>query len=95
MGTKGSETAMIHKEVLKIEDVARYLRLGRRSVYRMVQRGEIPGRKILGRWRFHILDIEDWLRGRNEPERVPGAVTGVPAVVRQIGRNEGKMGEPA
>jgi excisionase family DNA binding protein len=51
---------------MTIDDVAAYLRLGRRSVYRLAVGREIPGRKVLGRWRFHLRDVEAWLRGREQ-----------------------------
>jgi len=47
--------------VMTIDQVAAYLQLGRRSVYRLAQRGELPGRKILGRWRFSRREIDAWL----------------------------------
>jgi len=53
-------------EVMKIDDVARYLKISRRSVYRLAQAGEIPARKIVNRWRFHRGEIEEWLRRKGE-----------------------------
>ena len=56
----------MRKDVMTIDDVARYLRLGRRTIYRLAQLGELPGRKIANRWRFHIDEIEAWLRSFDE-----------------------------
>ncbi len=50
------------KPVMTINEVAEYLQLGRRSVYQLVQSGELPGRKVLGRWRFHLAEVDQWLR---------------------------------
>ncbi|MFO0556238.1 MAG: helix-turn-helix domain-containing protein [Polyangiaceae bacterium] len=50
------------RDVLTLDEVADYLQLGKRSVYRLVNSGELPGRKVLGRWRFHVRDVENWLR---------------------------------
>ncbi|MDD9966211.1 MAG: helix-turn-helix domain-containing protein [Myxococcales bacterium] len=47
---------------MTVDEVARYLRLGRRVVYRLAQEGVLPGRKIANRWRFHLEDIEAWVR---------------------------------
>ena len=55
-------TARVQDEVMTVEEVARYLRLGRRVVYRLAQEGVLPGRKIANRWRFHPRDIEAWVR---------------------------------
>jgi len=54
---------MDHHEVLTLEEVAAYLQLSRRSVYRLAREGRLPGRKILNRWRFPRADVEAWLRG--------------------------------
>lgn len=47
---------------MTVDEVAQYLRLGRRVVYRLAQEGVLPGRKIANRWRFHPRDIEAWVR---------------------------------
>lgn len=60
---------MTEEKVMTIEDVAKYLKLGRRSVYQLVKSGEIPARKILNRWRIHIDDLEKWLRPLPHRER--------------------------
>ena len=49
-------------DVMTIEEVATYLQLGRRSVYRLARRGDLPRKKVLGRWRFHVRDIDDRTR---------------------------------
>lgn len=48
-------------EIMTIDDVARYLKLSRHSIYRLAQSGQIPARKILGRWRFHRNELDAWL----------------------------------
>jgi excisionase family DNA binding protein len=44
-----------------IKDVAGYLRLKEKTVYALAARGEIPGFKIGGSWRFRQSDIDDWI----------------------------------
>lgn len=56
----------MQEEVMTVDEVARYLRLGRRVVYRLAQEGVLPGRKIANRWRFHPRDIEAWVRSQPE-----------------------------
>ena len=34
------------KDILTIEEAAAFLKIGKRSVYKLVKAGEIPGRKI-------------------------------------------------
>ena len=47
-------------EVMTISEVAVYLRLGETTIYRLANKGEIPGRKIGGAWRFSRREIDTW-----------------------------------
>lgn len=55
---------MPRSPLLTIEEVAEYLRLNRFTVYRMAERGELPGAKIARRWRFSGTDLHAWLEQR-------------------------------
>ena len=46
---------------MTLEEVANYLRLSRSKLYDMSQSGEIPGSKVVGRWRFLRSEIDDWM----------------------------------
>ncbi len=50
--------------VMTVEEVSDYLRLGKSTVYKLVQEGELPGRKVGGTWRFSREGLEEWLRER-------------------------------
>lgn len=47
--------------VMNVEEVAEYLRLAPATVYRLANRGEIPGAKVGRVWRFQRATIEEWL----------------------------------
>jgi len=47
--------------LLTLQEVASYLRLNLFTVYRMAERGELPGAKIARHWRFTEADILRWL----------------------------------
>ena len=47
--------------VLTVRDVAAYLAVDEKTVYRLAQRGELPGFKVAGTWRFKQADIEAWI----------------------------------
>lgn len=51
---------MIH-DILDAAEVAKLLRLNEQTVKRLANRGELPGFKIGGRWRFKRQDIEDYI----------------------------------
>ena len=47
--------------VMTLEEVSKYLRLSKSTVYRMANEGRIPVSKIGRRWRFRKDVIDDWL----------------------------------
>ena len=48
-------------EILTIEEAAEYLRLGKRSIYKLAQEGKIPCKKILNKYRFVKSDLKKWV----------------------------------
>lgn len=48
-------------EILTLEEVADYLKAGKRTVYRLAQKGEIPAFKLGGTWRFRRLELDIWI----------------------------------
>jgi len=48
-------------EVLTTRELAEYLRLSERSIYRLLERGEIPAVKVGGQWRFLKRAVDEWL----------------------------------
>lgn len=57
----------ITNETMTIRQVADYLQLSSSTVYQLVQRGELPGRKVGGGWRFLRSEIDEWLVGKQRP----------------------------
>jgi PTS system nitrogen regulatory IIA component len=58
-------------DLLTLKQVADRLQLSERTLYRLLQRGELPGRKIGGQWRFRMSEIDYWLDLR--VSRMPSA----------------------
>lgn len=50
-------------QVLTIEELADYLRVSKSAIYRLVQEGRLPGRKVGRSWRFSRPSIDAWLAG--------------------------------
>ncbi len=48
--------------VLTIDELARYLKVSKSTLYKLCQEGQVPGRKIGRHWRFSKLLIDDWLK---------------------------------
>ena len=53
-------------DILTIKEVADYLKLTERTLYRLVQEGRVPGFKVGNSWRFKRADIEDWIERQKE-----------------------------
>jgi len=51
-------------EILTIPELAALLKVGEKTAYTMAQRGELPGFKVRGQWRFRRTDIEAWIDGQ-------------------------------
>ncbi|GHU13023.1 hypothetical protein AGMMS50225_22240 [Betaproteobacteria bacterium] len=51
-------------EILTIEEVAAYLKAGRRTVYRFAANGQIPAFKLGGTWRFRRTELDRWIANR-------------------------------
>ena len=54
--------AVIESEILTLDEVAAYLKAGKRTIYRLAANGEIPAFKLGGTWRFSRSDIESWIK---------------------------------
>lgn len=51
-------------EILTLDDVVAYLKAGKRTVYRLAQKVEIPGFKLGGSWRFRRSELDYWIASR-------------------------------
>ena len=49
------------KEILTIEEVAEFLQIGKRSVYKLAKSGNIPCKKVLNKYRFVKADVREWV----------------------------------
>ncbi|RMQ44184.1 DNA-binding protein [Pseudomonas cichorii] len=49
-------------EILTLDDVAAYLKVGKRTVYRLAAAKKIPAFKVGGTWRFSRTDIDMWIK---------------------------------
>ncbi len=53
---------------MTVRDVAAYLNVNEKTVYRLAQRQELPGFKVAGAWRFRPEDIQQWVQARKTAE---------------------------
>lgn len=70
-------------EIFTLDDVAAYLKVGKRTVYRLAAAKKIPAFKVGGTWRFSRADIDSWIKqqsmegldtGRDEDNAAKGQI---------------------
>jgi len=49
------------EDILTSREVADYLKVTERALYRLVQDGELPAFKVGNSWRFRREDLEPWI----------------------------------
>ena len=53
------------EEILTIDEVASYLKAGKRTVYRLAASGQIPAFKLGGTWRFRRAELDRWIASQS------------------------------
>jgi excisionase family DNA binding protein len=57
------------EEILTVREVAEFLKVTERTIYRLATEGQIPSFKVGGSWRFQRSDLTQWM---NEQKGQPG-----------------------
>lgn len=77
----------MEKIALTPSETAKTLQISQMTVYRLAQKGDLPGRKIGRSWRFSRLALENWLnnafwsrRLENLTERIWRRTEKIPAI---------------
>ena len=55
----------IMNEIMTIKQVAEYLKVSPRSIYKLVKDGAIPTFRIMNMWRFERSKIDQWINEKN------------------------------
>lgn len=63
-------------EILTIDEVAAYLKAGKRTVYRLALSGGLPAFKLGGTWRFRRAELDRWIASRIGQGRVASSEEG-------------------
>ena len=59
-------------QILTLDEVAAYLKVGKRMVYRLAAAKKIPAFKVGGIWRFSRADIDSWIRQQSSGDQQEG-----------------------
>jgi len=57
--------------ILTIKDVADYLKVTERTLYRLAQEGKVPAFKVGGSWRFRREDLDRWISDQTNAAEGP------------------------
>ena len=49
-------------DIITIKEVAEYLKLKEKTAYHLAAKGDIPGFKVGGAWRFRKSEIDRWIK---------------------------------
>ena len=52
-------------ELMTVDELAQHLRVTKKTIYRLLKRGEIPATKIGRQWRFDRASIDQWLERKS------------------------------
>ena len=52
--------------ILTIKEVAEYLKVTERTIYRLAAAKKIPAFKVGGAWRFRATDIDGWIASQSK-----------------------------
>lgn len=51
-------------EILTVQELHRYLKIPKPTIYALAQHGRIPAAKIGKHWRFRRQDVDEWLKAQ-------------------------------
>lgn len=71
-------------ELMTVEEVADYLRVAEKTIYRLLRRGSFPATKVGHSWRFDKTSIDDWLRRNSVGVRASILVVDDEEVIRAL-----------
>lgn len=55
---------MMNEKLLLLEDICPILHVGKTTVYKLIQSGQLPAQKIGGKWQISEDDLNDYLEGK-------------------------------
>ena len=58
--------------IMTIKQVAEYLKVSPRTIYKLVKTGGIPTFKIMNMWRFEQSKIDQWIHEKSEISNLNG-----------------------
>gem|GEM_PF-1152523 len=66
-----SRQAVAMRDVMTLDQLVEYLQMPKSTLYKLVQNGRVPGKKIGRQWRFYREAIDAWLSEASNKARKP------------------------
>ncbi|TVM00676.1 MAG: transcriptional regulator [Candidatus Brocadia sp. WS118] len=63
---------MQNPNIMTIKQVAEYLKVSPRTIYKLVKTGGIPTFRIMNMWRFEQSKIDQWIQEKSETNNFNG-----------------------
>jgi len=71
-------------KLITVEEVADYLRVTEKTIYRLLDRGSIPATKVGRQWRFDTASIDNWLQKNSVKAKASILVVDDEEIVRSL-----------
>jgi excisionase family DNA binding protein len=53
-------------DILTVKEVADYLKVNERTIYRLATNGELPAFRVGASWRFRLNEIDKWISTQSQ-----------------------------
>ena len=53
-------------DILTVKEVADYLKVNERTIYRLATNGELPAFRVGASWRFRLNEIDKWITTQSQ-----------------------------
>lgn len=65
------DASFFDNQIMRVDELAGYLKVSSKTIYRMALKGEIPSKRVGKSYRFFLPDIIQWLKtGGNYGKRI-------------------------
>jgi excisionase family DNA binding protein len=59
-------------DIMTVKEMAEFLKLTERTIYRLAAENQFPAFKVGGSWRFRRVDVEDWIEAKKAKAKEKG-----------------------
>jgi excisionase family DNA binding protein len=69
---------------MTVREVANFLAVDEKTIYRLAQQGKLPCFKVAGTWRFQLHDIQGWIDEQKKISQLTASTTAILANIDQV-----------